>query len=72
MVRDMRKNWMKLQKSPLSEKKSKELFSQVASMPEIEEKELKDYLNMPLKTYKDYKNSDFLIGIGSKIMYSLN
>jgi N-acetyl sugar amidotransferase len=61
----------KLKNPPLTEKESAELFSQVASMLEISEDELNNYLTMPLKTYKDYKNQDYLIGIGSKIMYKL-
>ena len=61
----------KLKKPPFSEKEAKELFSTVASMLEISKEELEGYATMPLKTYKDYKNQDYLFGIGSKIMYSL-
>ena len=61
----------KLQNPPLSEKESKELFTQVASILEISEEELHEYATMPLKTYKDYKNQNYLYGIGSKIMYNL-
>ena len=61
----------KLKEPPLSEKEAAELFTQVAKMLEISEKELRSYLTMPLKTYKDYKNQSAIIAIGSKIMYFL-
>jgi len=61
----------KLKEPPLSEKESAELFTQVAAMLEISEEELRSYLRMPLKTYKDYKNQSTIITIGSKIMQFL-
>ncbi len=61
----------KLKESPLSEKESAELFTQVAEMLEISEEELRSYLTMPLKSYKDYKNQSAIISIGSKILYFL-
>lgn len=60
-----------LEKNPLSDKESEELFDQVASMLEISHDELTSYLEMPLKTYKDYKHQDYLFDLGSKIMYGL-
>jgi len=61
----------KLKEPPLSKKESAELFTQVAEMLEISEEELRSYLTMPLKTYKDYKNQSTIISIGSKILYLL-
>ncbi len=61
----------KLKEPPLSEEESAELFSQVAEMLEIPKEELHSYLTMPLKTYKDYKNQNSIITIGSKILYFL-
>lgn len=61
----------KLKEPPLSEKESAELFTQVAEMLEIFEEELRSYLTMPLKSYKNYKNQSAIISIGSKILYFL-
>lgn len=61
----------RLKNNPLSDKESEELFKQVASMLEITTDELTVYLNMPLKTYKDYKHQDYLFDLGAKIMYWL-
>jgi N-acetyl sugar amidotransferase len=61
----------RLKKLSLSETEAKELFSQVANMLAISEEELNQYLNMPLKTYKDYKHQDYMFEIGAKIMYWL-
>ena len=40
-------------------------------MLEITTDELTGYLEMPLKTYKDYKHKDYLFDLGAKIMYRL-
>lgn len=61
----------KLQEPPLSREEAEHLFSKVASMLEITEEELQSYMDMPLKTYKDYKHQDYLFNIGAKIMYYL-
>ena len=61
----------KLQEPPLSREESEHLFSKVASMLKVSEEELQSYMDMPLKTYKDYKHQDYLFNIGAKIMYYL-
>lgn len=61
----------RLENKPLEEQEAKELFGQVASMLEISENELKSYLKIPLKTYKDYKHQDYLFNFGAKVMFKL-
>ena len=61
----------KLKKDALTVEEEKELFAQVAKMLEISENELRDYFEMPLKTYKDYKHQDYLFDLGSSILYRL-
>lgn len=56
----------KLQTPPMTEEEGDVLFSQIAQMLEITKEELQSYLNMPKKTYKDYKNLDALFSIGTK------
>lgn len=58
-----------LKHNPFSPTESESLFEQVADMLEISSSELKSYLNIPLKTYKDYKHQDYLFDLGAKIMY---
>lgn len=58
----------KLKSSPLSDEEGQALFNQVAKMLEISNEELQRYFDMPLKTYKDYKNSEELFAIGAKIL----
>lgn len=61
----------RLEDNPLSDKEAEELFKQMASMLEITTDELKGYMEMPLKTYKDYKHQDYLFDLGAKMMYWL-
>ncbi|GJQ03947.1 LPS biosynthesis protein WbpG [Capnocytophaga canimorsus] len=61
----------KLASKPMSEEEAKELFEKIASMLEISIEELKFYMDMPLKTYKDYKHQDYLFDLGARIMYWL-
>lgn len=61
----------RLESKPISEEESKELFEKIATMLEISTDELKSYMEIPLKTYKDYKHQDYLFNFGSKIMYKL-
>lgn len=61
----------RLEDKPISDYEAEESFSQVASMLEISNDELFSYLEIPLKTYKDYKHQDYLFEIGAKIMYWL-
>lgn len=61
----------KLKKPPLSEVESEELFNLVASKLEISKDELTEYLNMPLKSYKDYKNQAYLFDVGATILHWL-
>ncbi|GAB1431752.1 hypothetical protein MASR2M29_03770 [Spirochaetota bacterium] len=55
----------------LSETEQKELFSQVATMLELSENELESFINLPLKYYTDYKNSDWIFSLGKKILFTL-
>lgn len=59
----------KLKIPPLTEEEGQLLFKQVADMLEIPENELQSYFDMPKKTYKDYKNQDYLFGFGAKMMF---
>ncbi len=60
-----------LKNFPLSENEANKLFTQVASMLQITNDELISYLEMPLKSYRDYKHQDYLFNFGAKIMYRL-
>ena len=42
-------------------------FDYIASKLRISVDELKSYHSMPLKTYKDYKNQEFLFTFGSRL-----
>ena len=42
-------------------------FDYIASKLRISVDELKSYHSMPLKTYKDYKNQEFLFTLGSRL-----
>ena len=57
-----------LKSPPLTEQEEKSLFTFVAERLEISEDELQSYFTMPLKTYKDYKNQEYLFSVGSKLM----
>lgn len=58
----------KLQQPALSEQEAKELFSLVASKLEITEEQLKGYMNIPLKSYKNYKNQAYLFDVGATLL----
>ena len=58
----------KLKTPPLSEADCEELFNLVANRLEVSVNELEKYLELPLKSYKDYKNSENLFAIGSQIL----
>ena len=60
-----------LSRPALSETEQKELFSQVASMLDLNENELESFINLPLKYYTDYKNSDWIFSLGKKILFAL-
>tara|TARA_Y200000002_G_scaffold381298_1_gene394958 strand:- start:352 stop:1461 length:1110 start_codon:yes stop_codon:yes gene_type:complete len=55
----------KISKFPLSEKEINVEFSYIAKKLEITEKELKDFMMMPLKTFKDYKNQNLVYKMGA-------
>lgn len=61
----------RLKQPALSKQEADELFHIVASKLEITEDELKKYREMPLKTYKDYKNQDYLFHVGATILHWL-
>jgi N-acetyl sugar amidotransferase len=46
-------------------------FKYIATKLEISEEELQDYHQMPLKTYRDYKNRDWMFSLGSKVLSSI-
>jgi 5-formyltetrahydrofolate cyclo-ligase len=58
----------KLAKKHILEEKASELFEYVAAKLEISTQELRNYFNMPLKFYNDYKNQKAIIDFGSKIL----
>lgn len=43
-------------------------FAYIASKLDISTKELQQYFNMPKKTYKDYKNQEYLFEVGARVM----
>jgi N-acetyl sugar amidotransferase len=61
----------KLKYSAIPEQEAALLFEQIAKKLEISADELRQYFTMPLKTYRDYKNQEFLFTLGAKIMYCL-
>ena len=59
-------------KSPaLSPEDAKIEFDRVASMLDITSDELKGYFDMPLKSYKDYKNQENFFNFGAKVLKAL-
>lgn len=58
----------KLKEPALSAEEADELFCLVASRLEITKNELEAYMNMPLKSYKDYKNQAYLFDIGATLL----
>lgn len=58
----------KLKEPPLSEEEGMELFKKIASMLEISTEELNQYFTMPLRTYADYKNSDWMFNLGAVLL----
>lgn len=62
----------KLKLPSLSEQEGQALFMQIAKMLEISDDEFMGYFTMPLKTYKDYKNSEKIFDMGAGIMKLLS
>lgn len=59
-------------KSPaLSPEEAKIEFDRVASMLDISSKELQTYFELPLKSYKDYKNQESFFNLGAKVLKAL-
>ncbi len=58
----------KLLEPALTDDEIRKDFSYVASKLGIEETELNNYLNMPLKSYKDYPNQEMLFNLGAKVL----
>ena len=58
----------KLKLPPYEEMNIEEEFEYVANKLDISVKELKNYHTMPLKFYKDYKNSLWLFNLGAKVL----
>lgn len=61
----------KLKEKPLSSIESNTLFEFVAKKLGVSNDELREYLTMPLKSYKDYKNQKKIIDLGARIMFWL-
>lgn len=61
----------KLKRTSISEDEEQELFNKVAQMLEISNDQLQMYLEMPLKTYKDYKNPESLFNAGAKFLRAI-
>ena len=58
----------KLKHPPLSEEKCKKLFEEISSILEISSEELNKYFIMPLRSYKDYKNSEWMFNYGAVLL----
>lgn len=58
----------RLKTPPLSEEEGEELFKLIASKLEISQEKLREYFELPLRSYKDYENSEKLFVIGAKIL----
>jgi len=61
----------RLETGAITDDEAKELFAKVAAMLEVSVEELTSYLNLPKRTYKDYKHQDYMFDIGAKIMFWL-
>lgn len=61
----------RISKPELSEEFLQKEFDYVADKLDFTRNELEDIFNGPNKTFKDYKNKRFLIGIGSQMMRKL-
>ena len=57
----------RLSNPALSDDEIRKDFSYIASKLGIEESELQYYLDMPLKSYKDYPNQQWLFNLGAKV-----
>jgi len=61
----------KLKTPIIPEDEAKELFKLVAEKLNIKESELKSYMELPKKSYKDFKNMKKIIDIGSRALFIL-
>ena len=58
----------KLKISPYHEMDVEAEYEYVSNKLDISVKELKGYHEMPLKSYKDYKNSLWMFNLGAKVL----
>lgn len=58
----------KLEQPALTEDEAKKEFAYISKKLEITEEELNNYLNLPLKTYKDYPNQEIFFNFGAKVL----
>jgi len=58
----------KLAQKPIPKEEASKLFEYVAAKLEISTQELRNYFEMPLKFYNDYKNQKAIIDFGAKIL----
>ena len=61
----------KLKYPAIDDEEANALLKQVAERLKITETELREYMNLPLKSYRDYKNIKRIIDIGGKILFYL-
>lgn len=61
----------KLRYSALSEEDIRKDFQFIAKKLEIDEAQLKSYLDMPIRSHRDYPNQQWLFDLGAKIMKNL-
>lgn len=59
---------LRLSKPALSDDEARKDFEYVAKKMDISEKELMSYLEMPLKSHRDYPNQQWVFDAGAKIM----
>ncbi|MCB0751566.1 MAG: LPS biosynthesis protein, partial [Ignavibacteriae bacterium] len=61
----------KLKELPYDEEAATKEFEYVANKLDISIEELRSYLTMPKKTYKDYKSQESIYLLGAKVMRAL-
>lgn len=58
----------KLKYPPISEEERGKLFDEIVKLLDVTHDELMGCFMMPLKSYKDYKNSDWIFNIGANLL----
>jgi hypothetical protein len=60
-----------LEKLPYDEETIAQDFEYIATKLEIPVAELRGYMDMPCKSYKDYRNQEGLFRVGAWVLHSL-